>query len=153
MVSMITSLNIVILIAALIFLFALCLWFISIRSEKNLKKTIEKESDNTLFQPQFRCVVFSAGSNACRKALEYQTKPILLSNAPALPLQGCYELECKCSLLEHDDRRISKDRRGSAEDNKNRRSAYANKRLLKDRRRASIKDYLLPQYRSFGQNF
>jgi hypothetical protein len=138
------------LIIAAIILIALCFWLISLKSEASLKKTIEKESDATLYQSQFRCVVFSAGSNSCRKALEYQTKPILINSAPELPLQGCSAAKCECSLLQHDDRRTGKDRRDSEYLDEKRKLAYANKRLLKDRRRASIQEFFLPKYRSFN---
>jgi hypothetical protein len=135
------------LIVAAIILIAVCFWLISFKSEAKLKKAIEKESDATLFLPQFRCVVFKACINSCRSALEYQTKPILIDDAPKLPLQGCFAEKCGCSLLQYDDRRMGKDRR-DMEEIKNRRK-YANKRLLRDRRRASIQEFLLPQYRAY----
>jgi hypothetical protein len=138
------------LLVIAIILLALCFWLVSAISEARLKKSIEKESDATLYLSQFRCVVFSAGNNSCRKALEYQTKPILLSNAPNLPLQGCSAVKCECSLLHHDDRRTGIDRRDLEVLDEKRRLAYANKRLLKDRRRASIQEFLLPKYRSFS---
>ncbi len=137
------------LIVVTIILIAMCLWLISFKSEARLKKAIEKESDATLFLSQFRCVVFKAGSNSCRRALEYQTKPILIDKAPKLPLQGCFVEKCECSLLQYDDRRTGKDRRDMEELVNRRRLVYANKRLLRDRRRASIQEFLLPQYRAY----
>jgi hypothetical protein len=137
------------LIVVAIILIAMCFWLISFKSEVKLKKAIEKESDATLFLPQFRCVVFKACSNSCRSALEYQTKPILINNAPKLPLQGCFAEKCECSLLKYDDRRTGIDRRDMEVLDKRRKSTYANKRRLKDRRRASIQEFLLPQYRAY----
>lgn len=131
-------------------LFAICFWLVSKLSDAKLKKTLQKESDLSLFAPQFQCVVFNAGENACKTATAYQTKPILLSNAPELPLKGCNVESCTCGLLQHDDRRTGADRRDKELLDKRRRSAYANKRLLKDRRRASIREFLLPQYRKLG---
>jgi hypothetical protein len=138
------------LIAIAIILLALCFWLVVKISEARLKKTLQKESDESLFTSQFSCVLFSAGDKACKSALAYQTKPILLSNAPSLPLQGCNAVNCACSLLKYDDRRTGNDRRDTEALDKERKSAYANKRLLKDRRRASIQDFLLPQYRTFN---
>jgi hypothetical protein len=136
-----------IIIAALI-LAALCVWYISHRSEAKLKKSIEKESDATLFLPQFRCVVISPCDNSCKTALEYRTKPILINNVPALPLIGCNAKQCECSFLQYEDRRVGESRRNLEEVEKKR--VYTNRRLFKDRRRASIKEFLLPQYRQFS---
>jgi hypothetical protein len=137
------------LIILAIIMLGLCFWLVSIISEARLKKTLQKESDESLFTPQFRCVVFSAGNHACANALAYQTKPILINSAPELPLLGCSAEKCACSLVQYDDRRTGKDRRDMEILDKQRRSAYANKRLLKDRRRASIREFLLPKYRTF----
>ena len=138
------------LIIVAIFLLAMCFWLVSLISDAGLKKTLQKESDESLFAPQYRCVVFSAGSHSCKSALAYQTKPILLSSAPELPLKGCNAEKCTCGLLQYDDRRTGNDRRDMEMLDKKRRSAYANKRLLKDRRRASIREFLLPKYRTFS---
>jgi hypothetical protein len=138
------------LIILAIILLGLCFWLVVLMSEARLKKTLQKETDESLFTPQFRCVVFSAGNHACKSALAYQTKPILISNAPELPLLGCGAEKCTCSLVQYDDRRTGKDRRDLEALGMKRKSVYANKRLLKDRRRASIQEFLLPKYRTFG---
>jgi hypothetical protein len=149
---MITVPNIAILdlIIVAIILLALCFWLISLVSQARLKRTIQKESDASLYAPQFSCVIFSPGNHACKSALAYQTKPILVNNAPDLPLRGCNAEKCGCSLLQFDDRRTGNDRRDMEVLDEKRRLAYANKRILKDRRRASIREFLLPQYRSFS---
>jgi hypothetical protein len=149
---MITLPNIVILdlIIVAIILLALCFWLIALISEARLKKTIQKESDVSLYESQFSCVIFSAGNHACKNAHAYQTKPILTKDAPELPLRGCDAENCGCSLLQFDDRRTGTDRRDREVLDEKRRLAYANKRRLKDRRRASIREFLLPQYRSFS---
>lgn len=138
------------LIIVAIILLALCFWLVSHLSEAHLKKTIQKESDVSLYTPQFSCVIFSSGNHACKSALAYQTKPILLNDAPELPLRGCDAKKCGCSLLQFDDRRTGTDRREMQVLDERRKLAYANKRMLKDRRRASIRDFLLPQYRTFS---
>jgi hypothetical protein len=136
------------LIAIAIILLVLCIYLVSFTSEARLKKTLQQESDESLFAPQYKCVVFSAGEHSCKSALAYQTKPILLSGAPKLPLKGCNAEKCTCSLLQSNDRRTGNDRRDLEALDKNRKSAYANKRLLKDRRRDSINEFLLPKYRT-----
>lgn len=137
------------LIAIALVLLALCFWLVVKTSEARLKKTIQKTADSSLYESQFKCVLFSAGENACRSALEFKTKPILLSNAPNLPLRECGAENCTCRLLQHDDRRMGADRRDTEALDNERKSVYANKRTLKDRRRSSINDFLLPQYRIF----
>lgn len=138
------------LIALGVILFALCFWLVALISDARLKKTLAKESDESLYGPQFKCVVFEACSSACNKALKFETKPILIKNAPKLPLQGCMTPKCECRLLQHEDRRSGIDRRDKEVLDKRRRSVYANKRMVADRRRASIQEFLLPKYRTFS---
>ena len=144
------KLSILDLVILAIILLVLCFWLVSKLSEASLKKTLLKESDESLFTSPFKCVVFNAGDNSCKSALNYQTKPILLSKAPELPLKGCDAEKCTCALLQHEDRRTGNDRRDMEVLDKRRKSTYANKRLVKDRRRTSIKQFLLPKYRSFS---
>ena len=138
------------LIALGLILFALCFWLVALMSDARLKKTLAKESDESLYGPQFKCVVFEACSSACNKALKFETKPILITNAPKLPLQGCMSAKCECRLLQHEDRRSGIDRRDKEVLDKRRKSVYANKRMVADRRRASIQEFLLPKYRTFS---
>jgi hypothetical protein len=138
------------LIAIAVILLVLCFWLVTLRAEARLKKALQKQSDNSLYESQFKCVLFSAGDQACKSAIAFQTKPLLIKNAPNLPLQGCNAKKCACSLLQHDDRRSGKDRRDLEILDKRRKSIYANKRQLKDRRRDSIREFLLPKYRSFS---
>jgi hypothetical protein len=138
------------LIAIAVILLVLCFWLVTLRAEARLKKALQKQSDNSLYESQFKCVLFSAGDQACKSAIAFQTKPLLIKNAPSLPLQGCNAEKCACSLLQHDDRRSGKDRRDLEVLDKRRKSIYANKRQLKDRRRDSIREFLLPKYRSFS---
>lgn len=144
------SLDIVNLAIGAIVLLVLCIWLVSLLSEARLKKALARQADESLFTPQFRCVLFSAGSHSCKSALAFQTKPILINNAPSLPLQDCNAEKCTCSLLKYDDRRTGTDRRDREVLDKRRKSVYANKRRLKDRRKASIREFLLPKYRSFS---
>lgn len=136
------------LIAIAIILLALCFWLVSKLSEARLKKTIQKQTDASLYEPQFKCVVFSPSSKACKFALAYSSKPILLSSAPNIPLNGCREENCTCRLLQLDDRRSGIDRRDSESLDEKIKLAKANKRRLKDRRRESIREFLLPKYRT-----
>ena len=138
------------LIAIALILLALCFWLVVLMSEARLKKTLAEESDESLYASQFKCVVFAAGNSACNKALKFEITPILIKNAPKLPLQGCMAAKCECRLLQHDDRRTGLDRRDKEVLDKRRKSVYANKRMVADRRRASIQEFLLPKYRTFG---
>lgn len=135
-----------IIVIALI-LVACCFWYASERSIAKLNKALEQDANNTLFESPFKCVMIKLCTHPCKNAREYQTKPILAKDAPALPLQGCNAITCKCSFERHEDRRMGTDRR----DRQDARRAliYANKRTLKDRRRASIQEFLLPKYRMY----
>lgn len=146
----IPNLAILDLIIITIILLALCFWLFAIVSEAHLKKTLQKESDDSLYAPQFSCVVFSPGNHACKSALAFQTTPILTNSAPSLPLRDCNAEKCACSLLKYEDRRAGIDRRDNELLDRDKKSIYANKRRLKDRRRVSIREFLLPQYRSFS---
>lgn len=127
-------------------LLGLCAWVIANKkAEANLKETLEKAKDAALYQSQFKCAVFKPCNKSCRKALEFSTKPILIADMPNLPLRGCSEAACECSFDQQEDRRSGKDRRDYETAGK--RLANANKRLLKDRRRNSIREFLLPKYR------
>src|SRR5688500_17639517 len=57
------------LIILAIILLALGFWLISLISEARLKNTIQKESDASLYESQFSCVIFSPGNHACKSAL------------------------------------------------------------------------------------
>ncbi len=138
------------LIVIAIILLAICFWLVAFKSEARFKKSLQKLSDNSLYESQFKCVLFNAGNNPCKLALKFEITPILIKNTPSLPLHGCNAQKCSCSLLQHDDRRTGNDRRDKEVLDKRRKSIYANKRLLKDRRRASIREFLLPQYRVFS---
>jgi hypothetical protein len=130
-----------ILCAVLIFLVAL-LWFNQIRNESRLNAVLS-DSQASLSKPLYRCVKIETGEHVCHAALEYENKSILMNDAPILPLKSCDASQCDCRFLRFDDRRMGKDRRNqqSAAISK----AYADKRFIRDRRRASIKQWLLPQ--------
>ena len=136
------------LVIIALILVACCFWCASEISLARLKKALDENADAPLFQPQFKCVVISICAHPCKKARDYQSKPILANAAPSLPLQGCNAITCKCSFLRYDDRRMGTDRRDKQDEKRT--LIYANKRLLKDRRRASIKEFLLPKYRKFS---
>jgi hypothetical protein len=73
-----------------------------------------------------------------------------LNDSPKLPLPTCSTDKCACTLLRLDDRRTGKDRRDNEVLDKRKKSIHANKRTLKDRRRDSIREFLLPHYRTFS---
>lgn len=129
-------------------LVACCVWYVSERSATRLKKALDDNAAGPLFQSQFKCVVVNLCAHPCKKAREYQSKPILAKDAPSLPLQDCNAITCQCSFLRYDDRRMGTDRRDKQDEKWA--LIYANKRLLIDRRRASIQEFLLPKYRTLS---
>ena len=62
----------------------------------------------------FRAVTIdaSASDSPCARALELCDTPILMCDAPMLPLPDCDVAECRCASIRHDDRR-QLDRRAS----------------------------------------
>jgi hypothetical protein len=143
------------LVAILLILVACYFWYVSERSLARLKKNLDENSNTSLYQPQFRCVVISADVDSCCKEVgKYQSTPLLLNNAPTLPLLDCDAIKCNCTFMHNDDRRMGIARRDkqSAQGE----LTYANKRpvkekrMAKDRRSASIQELLLPRYRIFG---
>ncbi len=129
-------------------LFALlCAWLISFTSESKLKKSLEKTVDISLYQSQFRCVGIIPGESCCGAAMERSGELILLKDAPSLPLKGCNVEQCNCKFAHQEDRCTGQERRIKEETR--RKPIYGDKRLVKDRRKASIKEYLLPNYRQY----
>jgi hypothetical protein len=122
-------------------------WYASERSLAKLKKALAESADDQLYQSQFKCVTIKLCAHPCKKAREYESKRILSNQTPTLPLQGCNAITCTCSFIRHEDRRMGADRRDKQDEKRT--LIYANKRLIKDRRRASIKEFLLPKYRAY----
>lgn len=60
--------------------------------------------------PPYRCVMIKTGSQTCEAVRALGNKPILLGEAPLLPLNGCHVRKCQCKFTRHDDRRMN-DRR------------------------------------------
>jgi hypothetical protein len=142
------------LVFIVLILVACYFWYVSERSLARLKRALSESSNTKLFQPQFRCVVISPDVDSCKEVLRYQFKPLLVNNAPSLPLHGCDATKCNCTFMHHDDRRMEVVRR-DMQDSKGE-LIYANKhpikekRTTKDRRRASIQEYLLPKYQTLS---
>jgi hypothetical protein len=141
---MLALLNIMIIVLILVACF---FWYVSEKSTAKLKKALADDANNPLFESPFKCVVIKPCTHPCKSARDYQTKPILAKDAPTLPLQGCNAITCKCSFERHEDRRMGEDRRDKQD--ARRALIYANKRMVKDRRRASIREFLLPKYRAY----
>jgi hypothetical protein len=112
-----------------------------------LTKALDDNADSPLFQPQFKCVLVKPTTLSCQLARDLSTKALLVDDAPILPLEGCNALQCHCSFTHRDDRRTGVDRRANEDPQRTR--VYLNKRVFKDRRRDSIRDFLLPQSRAF----
>lgn len=57
-------------------------------------------------KPQYRCVMINTGLNACSASQAMALQPILVNEAPVLPLQACDASECNCKFTRHNDRRL-----------------------------------------------
>ncbi|HAF01064.1 MAG TPA: hypothetical protein DCO68_08070 [Methylophilaceae bacterium] len=120
------------------------LWYKQQQSELRLKQLL-LDSEAKLSKSLFRCVKIDAGNHACQFAIAYQNKPILVDQAPVLPLPGCDVVRCQCQFLRFDDRREGRDRREKQSKDDRRAMIYAEKRLIKDRRKSSLRQ-LFPNY-------
>jgi hypothetical protein len=126
-------------------------WYAMRQSELRLKQLLES-SESALAKPSYRCVKIVAGAQACQSVHAFQSKPILVNDAPRLPLPSCQVAQCDCKFIRLDDRRSGEDRRmRSAEAEANAR-IYADKRIRRDRRRASIQHFLKGSSRDFRRS-
>lgn len=124
--------------------FVLCAayyWYAMRNAERRLNQMLEA-SESALTKPSYRCVKIETGSQACQQVQMIQSKPILVNDAPRLPLMGCNVTQCDCKFLRFDDRRSGEDRRNRAPDAALNAKIYADKRIRKDRRKASIHHFL-----------
>lgn len=112
-------------------------WYLLYRSQQRLAEQLTA-LDAQLAKPLFRCVVIEAGTEACTQIRSLPAQPMLLDQAPILPLTGCDVAKCGCHFIRLDDRRSGVDRRVKQMLNKKSTLANANKRFVKDRRINSI---------------
>lgn len=124
-------------------------WYAVHKSERRLKQLLES-SEVALARPSYRCVKIEAGSNACQHVQVLLEKPILVDNAPRLPLPDCNTAQCSCKFLRYDDRRSGEDRRTSSAEAAANAKIYADKRVRRDRRRASIQQFLKGSTRDYS---
>lgn len=73
---------------------------------KPVSKKAGKAVDTKSIRPTHRCVVIEPGLLSCQAIGAYVTKPILMDQAPILPVQGCDAQKCECKFLRYDDRRM-----------------------------------------------
>jgi len=132
--------------------FVLCAayyWYAMRSAERRLNQMLEA-SEMSLAKPSYRCVKIEAGEHACQQVQVHQTKPILVNDAPKLPLAGCNVAQCDCKFLRFDDRRSGDDRRNRGADAAVNAKIYADKRIRKDRRKASIHHFLKGSTKSYS---
>lgn len=86
---------------------------------------------------QFKCVIIKTGTRACQSAQHLALKPILMNEAPVLPLAGCDAVRCDCKFTKHDDRR-SDDRRAHLKAAREIMGDALNRREKKERRGAQL---------------
>lgn len=123
-------------------------WYAMRESERRLKELLES-SEVALAKPSYRCVRIETGATACQSIQMFVAKPILVNDAPRLPLLGCNVAQCDCKFIRYDDRRSGEDRRTNSADAAANAKIYADKRIRRDRRRASIQHFLKGSTRDY----
>ncbi len=123
-------------------------WYAMRESDRRLKRLLES-SEIALAKPSYRCVKIEAGSTACQHIQVLVAKPILVDDAPRLPLLDCSVAQCDCKFIRYDDRRSGEDRRTSSAEAAANAKIYADKRIRRDRRRASIQHFLKGSTRDY----
>lgn len=123
-------------------------WYAMRESERRLKRLLES-SEVALAKPSYRCVKIEAGQSACQHVQVLVAKPILVDDAPRLPLLGCNVAQCDCKFIRYDDRRSGEDRRTNSAEAAANAKIYADKRIRRDRRRASIQHFLKGSTRDY----
>ncbi len=126
-------------------------WYAMRESERRLKRMLES-SEVALAKPSYRCVKIEVGAQACQHVQVMQAKPILVNDAPRLPLPDCHTAQCECKFIRFDDRRSGEDRRTSSAEAAENARIYADKRIRRDRRRASIQHFLRGSSRNFSRS-
>lgn len=132
--------------------FVLCVayyWYTMRSAERRLNQMLEA-SEASLAKPSYRCVKIEIGQQACSQVKVYQAKPILVNDAPRLPLADCNVGQCDCKFLRFDDRRSGEDRRDRSANAVMNAKIYADKRIRKDRRKASINHFLKGSTKSYS---
>ena len=78
--------------------------------KSGISKASAKDRAEESKKSAFRCVTIKPGQMVCRSAQLLKNKPILMSEAIPLPLNGCDVSKCDCQFLRHEDRRMSERR-------------------------------------------
>jgi hypothetical protein len=86
---------------------------------------------------QYKCVVIKTGSKACQAVQLLALKPILMGDAPVLPLTMCDVAKCTCKFTKHDDRRTD-DRRAHLKAAREIMGDALNRREKKERRKTQF---------------
>ncbi|OYY50752.1 MAG: hypothetical protein B7X95_02770 [Methylophilaceae bacterium 17-44-8] len=139
-----------IIVGGLVF-FVAYYWYAMRQSERRLKQLLAS-SEIALAKPSYRCVKIEYGNQACQQVKSFQAKPILVNDAPRLPLPDCHVTQCDCKFIRFDDRRSGEDRRMSAAEAVANAKIYADKRVRRDRRRASLQQFLTGSSRNFSRS-
>jgi hypothetical protein len=120
----------------IIVLIAAIVYFVYSKSQASARaKTDLEKYKSLLSKSQFRCVLINTGLNTCKSAQAMRLKPILMNEAPVLPLATCDSSDCDCSYSRHEDRRME-DRRMNTNTTRQVIGEGNNFRHTKDRRRS-----------------
>ncbi|MDP3608866.1 MAG: hypothetical protein Q8R74_07325 [Methylophilus sp.] len=126
-------------------------WYAMRQSELRLKQLLDS-SEIALAKPSYRCVKIESGTQACQPVQALLTKPILVNDAPRLPLPSCQVAQCDCKFIRFDDRRSGEDRRITSAEAEANAKMHADKRMRRDRRRASIQHFLKGSSRDYSSS-
>lgn len=110
------------------------LWF-----GTRMRRSAPESPEPRKIKAPYRAVSLRGAPDACVASKRIAGERFLLTEAPELPLPGCDARQCKCYLVEHDDRRRGHDRRSPFSVNTGHTGTghyEAERREGKDRRRA-----------------
>lgn len=79
-------------------------FFIRMQPSKTTGRPSNSQKPNST-KKAFRSVIIKQGGNACQAAKNHGDTPMLMNEAPALPLPACNQKNCQCKFLKYDDRR------------------------------------------------
>jgi hypothetical protein len=117
-------------------LIAIIAYFVYSKRQANARaKTAIASARSLSAKSAYRCVMINPGLNNCKSAQAMRLKPILMSEAPVLPLATCDSSQCDCQYSRHEDRRME-DRRMNTNTTRQAIGEATNFRQTPDRRKS-----------------
>lgn len=98
-------------IVIIVFVIVLSAYFFIVKKKSNqANERASKTKQTKKNTSPYRSVVIEPAHQACQAAKSLENTPILMSEAPALPLPSCDQESCNCKFIKYDDRRQEKRR-------------------------------------------